>query len=77
MLGENVFGWTVNESGSFRLLDRAFELGRSFMNTADVYSMWAPGNAEGESETILDKWFARSGKRKDVILATKVSLPIA
>ena len=74
MLGGNVFGWTVNESDSFRLLDAAFDAGLTFIDTADVYSRWVPGHAGGESETILGKWFARSGKREDVILATKVGM---
>jgi len=71
-LGGNVFGWTVDEAESFRLLDAAFDAGLNFIDTADVYSRWAPGHTGGESETIIGKWFARSGKRKDVILATKV-----
>jgi aryl-alcohol dehydrogenase-like predicted oxidoreductase len=74
MLGGNVFGWTVNESDSFRLLDAAWDAGLNFIDTADVYSRWAPGHVGGESETILGKWFARSGKREDVILATKVGM---
>lgn len=72
MLGGNVFGWTVDENTSFRLLDAAFDLGLNFIDTADVYSRWKPGNSGGESETIIGKWFARSGKRNKVILATKV-----
>ncbi len=71
-LGGNVFGWTVGEQDAFRLLDRALDAGLNFIDSADVYSKWAPGNAGGESETILGKWFARSGRRNDVILATKV-----
>lgn len=74
MLGGNVFGWTVNEEDSFRLLDRAFDLGLTFIDTADVYSRWAPGHTGGESETIIGKWFARSGKRDQVIIATKVGM---
>lgn len=74
MLGGNVFGWTVNEADSLRLLDAAFEQGLNFIDTADVYSRWIPGHVGGESETILGKWFAQSGKRKDVVLATKVGM---
>jgi len=73
-LGGNVFGWTVDEAESFRLLDAAFDAGLTFIDTADVYSRWAPGHAGGESETILGKWFARSGKRGGVTLATKVGM---
>src|ERR1700735_676565 len=74
MLGGNVFGWTVNENDSFRLLDAAFDAGLNFIDTADVYSRWIPGQLGGESETILGKWFARSGKRDHVIVATKLGM---
>jgi aryl-alcohol dehydrogenase-like predicted oxidoreductase len=75
-LGGNVFGWTVDEAESFRLLDAAFDAGLTFIDTADVYSRWAPGHTGGESETIIGKWFARSGGRKDVQLATKVGMDL-
>lgn len=74
VLGGNVYGWTLNEEQSLRQLDRALDLGLNFIDTADVYSRWAPGHHGGESETIIGKWFARSGRRKDVILATKVGM---
>jgi len=74
MLGGNVFGWTVDEAASFRLLDAAFDKGLNFIDTADVYSRWIPGHAGGESETILGKWFARSGKRDKVVIATKLGM---
>jgi aryl-alcohol dehydrogenase-like predicted oxidoreductase len=70
--GGNVFGWTVDESMSFRLLDAFVEAGFNLIDTADVYSHWAPGNRGGESETIIGKWLKRSGKRDRVVLATKV-----
>jgi aryl-alcohol dehydrogenase-like predicted oxidoreductase len=74
MLGGNVFGWTVDESESFKLLDKAFDAGLNFIDTADVYSRWAAGHTGGESETIIGKWFARSGKRDRVVVATKVGM---
>ena len=74
MLGGNVFGWTVEETASFRLLDAAFAAGLTFIDTADVYSRWIPGHVGGESESILGKWFARSGKRSRVIIATKLGM---
>jgi len=74
MLGGNVFGWTVNEADSFRLLDAAFDKGLTFIDTADVYSKWIPGHVGGESETIVGKWFARSGKRDQVFIATKLGM---
>src|ERR1700733_6363098 len=73
-LGGNVFGWTLSEADTFHQLDRAVEAGLNFVDTADVYSRWVPGHTGGESETILGKWFAKSGRRKDVILATKVGM---
>ncbi|MFI5295376.1 MAG: aldo/keto reductase [Thermodesulfovibrionales bacterium] len=70
--GGNVFGWTVDEALSFRLLDAFTEAGFNLIDTADSYSKWVPGNRGGESETIIGKWLKRSGKRKNVIIATKV-----
>jgi aryl-alcohol dehydrogenase-like predicted oxidoreductase len=71
-LGGNVFGWTVDERESFRLLDAALDAGLNFIDTADVYSRWVGGHEGGESETVLGKWFARSGRRSQVVLATKL-----
>lgn len=70
--GGNVFGWTADQSTSFRLLDSFLDLGFDFIDTADVYSRWVPGNAGGESEAIIGKWLRQSGKRSKVVLATKV-----
>ncbi len=71
-LGCNVFGWTADEATSFRLLDEFVASGLNFLDTADTYSTWVPGHHGGESETIIGKWFKRSGKREKVVLATKV-----
>ena len=73
-LGGNVFGWTVSEADSFRQLDAALEAGLNFVDTADVYSRWAPGHQGGESEAILGKWLATGNKRSNVILATKLGI---
>jgi len=70
--GGNVFGWTVDEQTSFSLLDAFVAAGFNFVDTADVYSRWVPGNKGGESETIIGKWLKQSGHRKKVIIATKV-----
>ena len=75
-LGGNVYGWTLAEADSFRQFDAALDLGLNFIDTADVYSRWAPGHTGGESETIIGNWFAKSGRRKDVILATKVGMDL-
>lgn len=74
MLGGNVFDWTVDEQQSFAILDRWADRGFNFIDTADVYSRWIPGNHGGESETILGKWFKQSGKRDNIVLATKVGM---
>jgi aryl-alcohol dehydrogenase-like predicted oxidoreductase len=74
MLGGNVFGWTIDQPTSFRILDAFTDRGFNFIDTADVYSRWAPGNRGGESETILGNWFKQSGQRDKVILATKVGM---
>jgi aryl-alcohol dehydrogenase-like predicted oxidoreductase len=73
-LGGNVFGWTADEATSFRVLDAFVDAGFNLVDTADVYSRWAPGNQGGESETILGKWFKQGGKRDKVVLATKVGM---
>jgi aryl-alcohol dehydrogenase-like predicted oxidoreductase len=74
--GGNVFGWTVDEAQSFRLLDAWLDAGFNFVDTADVYSSWVPGHVGGESETIIGKWLRQSGKRNRVVLATKVGKPM-
>jgi len=75
-LGGNVYGWTLPEAETFRQLDAALDVGLNFVDTADVYSRWVPGHKGGESETIIGKWFAKTGKRKNVILATKVGMDL-
>lgn len=71
--GGNVFGWSADEKTSFALLDAFVDAGFNLIDTADVYSSWVPGNNGGESETIIGKWLARSGKREQVLIATKVA----
>ena len=77
--GGNVFGWTTDESMSFRLLDEFVESGFNLIDTADVYSRWVPGNAGGESERIIGRWLADRGPamRSRVVIATKVGLEMA
>jgi aryl-alcohol dehydrogenase-like predicted oxidoreductase len=71
-LGGNVFGWTADEATSFKLLDAYADAGLNFIDTADVYSTWAPGNKGGESETIIGKWMKARGNRDKLVIATKV-----
>lgn len=72
VLGGNVFGWTADEATAFSILDAFVDAGGNMIDTADAYSVWAPGNQGGESETIIGKWLKRFGRRDDVIIATKV-----
>jgi aryl-alcohol dehydrogenase-like predicted oxidoreductase len=71
-LGGNVLGWTADERASFAVLDAYLGGGGNFVDTADMYSEWAHGNAGGESETIVGSWLHARGNRDDVVLATKV-----
>ncbi|WP_102960182.1 aldo/keto reductase [Mangrovicella endophytica] len=73
VFGGNVFGWTVDEAQSFRLLDGFVDAGFNAIDTADVYSSWVPGHSGGESETIIGKWLkANPAKRDKVLILTKV-----
>lgn len=72
VLGGNVFGWNVDEPGSFALLDAFVDAGYNAIDTADSYSTWVPGHKGGESETVIGNWLKRSGKRDKVVIATKV-----
>lgn len=75
MLGGNVFGFTADEAASFAVLDAFVDMGGDAIDTADVYSSWVPGHVGGESETVLGKWFAQGGGRREkVVLATKVGM---
>ena len=77
VLGGNVFGWTVDEAGTAQLLDHFVDSGFNMVDTADVYSNWIPGNHGGESETLIGKWLKKSGKRDQILIATKVGLEMS
>jgi aryl-alcohol dehydrogenase-like predicted oxidoreductase len=72
-LGGNTFGWTSDEATSHAVLDAFVAQGGNFIDTADGYSAWVPGNSGGESETIIGSWLAARGNRADVVIGTKVS----
>ena len=74
VFGGNVFGWTVDQARSFELLDRFVERGFNAIDTADMYASWAPGLSGGESETVIGQWLARSGRRDEIVLMTKIGL---
>ena len=71
-LGTMQFLWTTDEPNSYAVLDAFFDAGGNFIDTADVYSRWAPGLHGGEAETVIGNWMKRRGNRADVVLATKV-----
>ena len=72
MFGGNVFGWTLDEPASFKILDGFYHSGFNFIDTADSYSRFVPGNSGGESETIIGNWMKKNGNRKDLVIATKL-----
>lgn len=73
-LGGNVFGWSANEAESFAVLDAYVAAGGNFIDTADIYSSWVPGNSGGESEAILGRWMRARGNRDQLVIGTKVGL---
>lgn len=72
--GGNVFGWTIDEPTSHRVLDAFVDEGFNFIDTADMYSRWAPGNSGGESETIIGSWLKGRSDRDKLVIATKVGM---
>lgn len=77
MFGGNVFGWTADEATSFALLDAFVAAGFNAIDTADVYSVWVPGHAGGESEATIGRWLKARGCRDKVVIATKVGMEMA
>lgn len=71
-LGGNVFGWTIDEQQSFEILSAWVAAGFNFIDTADSYSNWIPGNKGGESETIIGNWIKKQGNRSEIIISTKL-----
>jgi aryl-alcohol dehydrogenase-like predicted oxidoreductase len=71
-LGGNIFGWTADQQESLGVLDAYAGAGGNFIDTADVYSAWVPGNQGGESEHMIGNWMAERGNRAEIVLATKV-----
>jgi len=72
-LGGNVFGYSADKQNSEAVLSFYADNGGNFIDTADMYSQWAPGHIGGESETIIGDWMAKRGNRQKMIIATKVS----
>ena len=74
VLGGNVFGWTADRTTSFAVLDAFVAGGGTMIDTADVYSAWVDGHKGGESESMIGEWLKASGRRDDVLIATKVGM---
>ncbi|MGK6324877.1 aldo/keto reductase [Sphingomonas sp. DT-51] len=74
VLGGNVFGWTADRAASFAVLDAFVAGGGTMIDTADVYSAWVDGHGGGESEAMIGEWLRTSGKRDQVLIATKVGM---
>ena len=74
--GGNVFGWTIDEKESFKILDGFVDAGFDLIDTADVYATWAHHGKGGQSENIIGNWLKISGKREKVVIATKVGKPM-
>jgi len=70
-LGTMQWGWTADEASAFRVMDAYTEAGGNFIDTADVYSAWVPGNDGGVSEEVIGRWFKARGNRHLIVLATK------
>jgi aryl-alcohol dehydrogenase-like predicted oxidoreductase len=72
-LGGNVFGFSADVKNSEDVLSYYFDNGGNFVDTADMYSQWAPGHVGGESETIIGNWMKKRANRGQMVIATKVS----
>ena len=72
-LGGNVFGYSADKENSEAVLSFYADNGGNFIDTADMYSQWAPGHIGGESESIIGNWMAKRGNRQKMIIATKVA----
>ncbi len=71
-LGAMQWGWTADEETSRRVMDAFVEAGGNFLDTADIYSNWAPNNPGGVSEEIIGRWMKARKNRHQMVVATKV-----
>ncbi len=71
-LGSMQFGWSADEDKSFEIMDAYHAAGGNFIDTADIYTTWTPGNPGGVSEEIIGRWLKSRGHRQDMVIATKV-----
>lgn len=75
-LGTMQWGWTATEEQARQVMDAFVEAGGNFLDTADVYSRWAPNNPGGVSEEIIGRWMKDRGNRRQMVVATKVRGPM-
>jgi aryl-alcohol dehydrogenase-like predicted oxidoreductase len=74
VFGGNVFGWTAQGDEGFAVLDAFYEAGGRMIDSADVYSAWAPGHKGGESERFIGQWLESRGVRAEMRLHTKTGM---
>lgn len=73
-LGCMIMGTVTPEDESFTILDRFADAGGTFLDTADCYAWWERrGSLGGQSEELIGRWLARTGRRDEMFLATKGS----
>ena len=75
-LGSMQFGWTTDEASAIEVMDAFVAAGGNFIDTADVYSRWAPDNPGGVAESIIGRWLKKRGNRDKLVIATKVAMPV-
>jgi len=71
-LGTMQWGWTTDEATGHKVMDAFVEAGGTFIDTADIYSIWAKDNPGGVSEEVIGRWLKARGNRDNLVIATKV-----
>jgi aryl-alcohol dehydrogenase-like predicted oxidoreductase len=72
-LGTMTWGQQNTEAEGHEQMDYAVEQGINFFDTAELYSVPAHKDTNGSTERIIGTWFKKTGKRKDIVLATKIA----
>jgi len=72
-LGTNIMGGAATKAESIGVLDAYAAHGGNFIDSADMYSEWVPGNSGHDSEAIIGEWMKSKGNRDQMVIATKVS----
>ena len=74
-LGTMTFGQQNTEAEGHAQMDYALEKGVNFFDTAEMYSVPARQETYGSTEKILGTWFKKTGKREEIVLASKIAGP--